>query len=65
MMASQVEALREEISAVLPNAQAGDEVLLRLEAWRCRARLRACCEPTQPNQRSGRDTSHRRGQSSC
>ncbi|MEC7959859.1 MAG: protease SohB [Pseudomonadota bacterium] len=32
MMASQVEALREEISAVLPNAQAGDEVLLRLES---------------------------------
>ena len=31
-MASQVEALREEISAVLPNAQAGDEVLLRLES---------------------------------
>ena len=32
MMASQVEALREEISAVLPNAEAGDEVLLRLES---------------------------------
>ncbi len=32
MMASQVEALREEISAVLPNAQACDEVLLRLES---------------------------------
>ncbi len=32
MMASQVDALREEISAVLPNAQAGDEVLLRLES---------------------------------
>ena len=32
MMASQVEALREEISAVLPNAQACDEILLRLES---------------------------------
>ena len=32
MMASQVEALREEISAVLPNVQAGDEVLLKLES---------------------------------
>ena len=31
-MASQVDALREEISAVLPNAQAGDDVLLRLES---------------------------------
>ena len=32
MMASQVEALREEISAVLTNTQAGDEVLLRLDS---------------------------------
>ena len=32
MMASQVEALREEISAILPNAQEGDEVVLRLES---------------------------------
>ena len=32
MMASQLDALREEISAVLPNVQEGDEVVLRLES---------------------------------
>jgi serine protease SohB len=32
VMASQVDALREEISAILPNVQEGDEVLLRLES---------------------------------
>ena len=32
VMASQVDALREEISAVLPNVQEGDEVVLRLES---------------------------------
>ena len=31
-MASQVDALREEISAILPNVQEGDEVVLRLES---------------------------------
>lgn len=32
VMASQVDALREEISAILPNVQEGDEVVLRLES---------------------------------
>ena len=32
VMASQVDALREEISAILPNAQRGDEVVVRLES---------------------------------
>ena len=32
VMASQVDALREEISAILPNIQEGDEVVLRLES---------------------------------
>jgi serine protease SohB len=32
VMASQVDALREEISAILPNVQEGDEVLIRLES---------------------------------
>lgn len=32
VMASQVDALREEISAILPNAQRGDEVVIRLES---------------------------------
>jgi serine protease SohB len=31
-MASQVDALREEISAILPNVQEGDEVVIRLES---------------------------------
>ena len=53
MMASQVEALREEISAVLPNAQAGDEVLLRLESPAVSYTDTGCCEPAQPNQEAG------------
>lgn len=32
VMASQVDALREEISAILPNIQEGDEVVLRLDS---------------------------------
>ena len=32
VMASQVDALREEISAILPNAQKGDEIVVRLES---------------------------------
>lgn len=32
VIASQVDALREEISAILPNAQEGDEVVVRLES---------------------------------
>ena len=63
VMASQVDALREEISAILPNVQEGDEVVLRLESPGGSARVWLSGESVITHQRRGRYACDRCGQS--